>query len=139
MNPWLLTNVLTLSMVQAIDATISKDSPTTVPIITEIIPDTPAANCPCLWVNDHLLCIKGYMYADTQSEAKQLEMVIAKCTYVQIVVQRAVRTYGPEKTTFIAVKKQKFGIAFTEKKNVSISFYRIVAGGCYWFQFHILI
>ena len=105
-------------MVQAIDATISKDSPTTVPIITETIPDTPAANCPCIWVNDHLLCIKGYMYADTQYEAKQLEMVIAKCTYVQIVVQRAVRTYGPEKTTFIAVKKQKFGIAFTEKKNV---------------------
>ncbi|KAI6654914.1 Serine/threonine-protein phosphatase 4 regulatory subunit 3A-like isoform X2 [Oopsacas minuta] len=104
--------------IKAIDAALSKDSPSTVPIITEIIPDTPAAHCPCLWINDHLLCIKGYIYTDTQYEARQLEGVIAKCTYVQIVVQRAVRIYGPEKIAFIAGKRQKFGITFMEKKNL---------------------
>ena len=109
---------------QAIDATLSEDSPSTVPIITEIIPDTAAAVCPCIWINDHLLCIKGYVYRDVQTEAKQLESVIAKCSYVQIVVQRAVRTYGPERTAFIAGKRQKFGITFTEKKNVRIVYQR---------------
>ena len=59
------------------------------------------------------------MYSGLQTDAKQLDSVIAKCSYIQIVVQRAVRSYGPERIAFIAGKRQKFGITFTEKKNVN--------------------